>query len=48
VVKEGAVAIQEGNTATAFTLPDSNGNKVALKVYPFTGHSALMGKRDRL
>ena len=25
------MAIQEGNAATAFTLPDSNGNKVALK-----------------
>ena len=31
VVKEGAMAIQEGKAAPAFTLPDTNGNKVALK-----------------
>jgi len=31
VVKEGAVIIQEGKAAPAFTLPDANGNKVALK-----------------
>ena len=29
--KEGAVIIQEGKAASAFTLPDEKGKKVALK-----------------
>jgi peroxiredoxin Q/BCP len=31
VVKEGTMTIQEGKAAPVFTLPDANGNKVALK-----------------
>ncbi|MBC8179163.1 MAG: redoxin domain-containing protein [Deltaproteobacteria bacterium] len=34
------MAIQEGNAATAFTLPDSNGNKVALK--DFRGEHVIL------
>jgi peroxiredoxin Q/BCP len=30
---EGTMSIQEGGRAPAFTLPDANGNKVALKEF---------------
>ena len=34
------MAIQEGKTAPAFTLPDQNGNKVALK--DFRGKNVII------
>ena len=34
------MAIQEDNTAPAFTLPDQNGNKVALK--DFRGKNVIL------
>jgi peroxiredoxin Q/BCP len=34
------MAIQEGTTAPAFTLPDQNGNKVALK--DFRGKNIIL------
>ena len=36
----GTMAIQEGKTAPAFTLPDQNGNKVALK--DFKGKNVIV------
>jgi cytochrome oxidase Cu insertion factor (SCO1/SenC/PrrC family) len=35
-----SMAIQEGRTAPAFTLPDQNGNKVALK--DFRGKNVIL------
>jgi len=37
---EGAMTIQDGKTAPAFTLPDANGNKVALK--DFKGKDVIL------
>jgi peroxiredoxin Q/BCP len=36
----GAMTIQQGKTAPAFTLPDANGNKVALK--DFRGKEVIL------
>jgi peroxiredoxin len=38
--KGGTMAIQEGKRAPAFTLPDQNGNKVALK--DFKGKNVIL------
>jgi len=38
--KEARMAIEEGKTAPAFTLPDQNGNKVSLK--DFRGKNVIL------
>ena len=40
VVKEAAMALLEGKIAPAFTLPDANGKKVALK--DFRGKNVIL------